>query len=601
MIMRKLVIAIIVLSAAGSGCDATRRDFAYCDSNYGCKSGYCDLERGLCLSGDAAVNPDIADAPQAKDVAADVVDAGPDSSDTANDLTIVDVAVIDQTVADATLDLAPIDTRPADLRVPDAPGTCSVKDDCVGVTNAPYCVNAMCVSCAASVVDGGGLCSGSTAVCNAKTGSCVECLANSDCKTAGNGFCVQNKCVPCDFPGATASAGGTDGGVADGGATAGAACTGATVCMPSTPASGKAGQCVGCRDGSDCPSSTPICETTSKFTCGPCTSDSQCPTGPGICLFHSPYNGRCATDAETLYVQGGCSSGAGTATSPYCRPQDAIDAVKSSSSKRVVVISGTTALEGWTASFAVGSQWVSVIAHLPGMIAGRSYPTIVPGAGVGIHVLSGKVYVRGLTVLGSGSTIAVNPGIEVDAGAVLSLDRCYVTGNAGGLLVHDGAGFDIANSVFAQNQSGSVGAVVFGGAYLGSSTDATMPHRFWFNTVAENQQFGVACASKTQALDGCLLSGDSGGEVVNCTLAATTKSPSLSPSGAAGVGFSTDSSAPIFGSQYRLTATTSKSTTSPCKDFITDPTVLFPPDDIDGQSRPSGAAVDCGADEYWPQ
>jgi hypothetical protein len=235
------------------------------------------------------------------------------------------------------------------------------------------------------------------------------------------------------------------------------------------------------------------------------------------------------------------------------------------------------------------------------MIAGRSYPTIVPGAGVGIHVLSGKVYVRGLTVLGSGSTIAVNPGIEVDAGAVLSLDRCYVTGNAGGLLVHDGAGFDIANSVFAQNQSGSVGAVVFGGAYLGSSTDATMPHRFWFNTVAENQQFGVACASKTQALDGCLLSGDSGGEVVNCTLAATTKSPSLSPSGAAGVGFSTDSSAPIFGSQYRLTATTSKSTTSPCKDFITDPTVLFPPDDIDGQSRPSGAAVDCGADEYWPQ
>ena len=86
-----------------------------------------------------------------------------------------------------------------------------------------------------------------------------------------------------------------------------------------------------------------------------------------------------------------------------------------------------------------------------------------------------------------------------------------------------------------------MGAAVFGGVYLGSlPSGSKLPHRFGFNTIADNLQLGIACSSGDQTIDACLLVNDSGGEVSNCTLAATTKSSTRVPSGKAGDGFSTD-------------------------------------------------------------
>jgi hypothetical protein len=620
--MRKLVVLLPVLVALAGGCDATRRDYGVCDHHYyDCGKGFtCDFTVGLCVAekNDASVGPDVYEP-----------DTGPGPDAETPDLAIEDAPApvdmeadanepIDASIVDAP---EPVDGPAPDTRVPDAAGSCSVDNDCLGVPGGAFCVGSRCVactkstqcnndagtpfcsvqntcvSCSSSTGNDGGVCLGANPVCNPQSGACVECLRNNDCLSPGKSFCVQNKCVGCDFPGAigTSSDAGVDGGTADGGAST-AACSGSKpACVPSSSSNPLAGQCVQCTSSSECSGSTPVCN--SSNVCVPCSKDSECTSGPGICMLVPTgtfqQDGRCATDAETIYVQNssGCTGGAGTKASPYCQPQSAISAV--TTSKRVILMSGTAALAVWTASFGSGS--------LPVYVMGRNNPTISVGAAdIGVHIFSGKVYIRGLTVQGVGNA-AVNPGIVAEAGAEVGLDRCTVTGNAGGLLVADGAGFDVANSLFVRNEPGGMGAAVFGGAYLGNPGTG-MSHRFWFNTVADNQAIGMACTNKTQTLDGCLLSGDSGGEVANCTLSATTKSPNRSPTGVPGTGFLTDSSPPLFSTSkpYHLTSGISKSTTSPCKDYITDTSIPFPPDDIDGEERPNGAAIDCGADEYWP-
>jgi len=409
-------------------------------------------------------------------------------------------------------------------------------------------------SCAGvSGPDGGSACPVGTPVC-AATGSCVECVSNSDCPTAGKAFCVQNQCQGCIAGGLTSQ------------------CSGATPICATTGTI--AGQCVGCVSNTDCGTTTPICNGTN--VCVPCTSDTQCTTGPGVCMFHQ--DGRCASDAETIYVMNSatCSGGAGTIASPYCDSQAGINAV--TASKRVIVMSGSN-LYPVTSTATSSTGQITII--------GQSTATTTAGAFVGIHVAAGDVYVRGLTVA-SGT----NAGLTVDAGATLRMDRCIVKGNAGGgLIVKSGANFDIANSVFDNNGPGLVGiTTTYGGIYLGGSAPSAGPHRFWFNTVVNNQDRGIICFDTTQALTGMLLFGNTNGDFLSCAMDATSKWSSGSPTPS---GVFSDITNPALSSTYHLT------TASKCRDFVSASTA-HPVDDMDGELRPKPAngKLDCGADEF---
>jgi hypothetical protein len=391
-------------------------------------------------------------------------------------------------------------------------------------------------------------CTADLPICS-PAGRCVACLEPSHCTADPNRpACVDSTCVGCQGD--------------------------MTVCAkqsPATPLCGGKGACVECNDSSDCNQATaPICV---EGKCTRCTSDSQCQgrhgDNPGLCLAH--LDGRCATEAEVIYVRANspCVDGPnalGTADMPFCRPQHAIEMV--GGDRRILLLRGQDPFTPLT-----------VRGDLPGIAGGRisviGQPgaVIIPGADVGVNVLGGDVYLRGLTI-----SEGKKEGVVAQGAATVRLNQCVIKLNAlGGLRATGGAGFEVVNTIFDSNGPGLLNGFPFGAAYL-NQPDAARPGLFRFNTVIRNM-VGVVCAAATQQLSSVLFY-DNGRDVLgetdqrNCS---TTYSVAMVD--------------PLFDKdrQYWLTDR------SPCKDKG-DPDD-HPPDDWKGEPRPGGMRSDCGADE----
>jgi hypothetical protein len=261
----------------------------------------------------------------------------------------------------------------------------------------------------------------------------------------------------------------------------------------------------------------------------------------------------CSTNPQT---------GDGTKAAPFCRSQMALDRL--SPTQRVVVLRGTDM-----------SPWMAAVSGAQATVVGQLGASIVPGVDPGISIASGDVYVRNMIIDGGHDV-----GVKVANGAIIRLDRVIIRNNTKGGLVAQGTGFEVVNSVFDSNGSGSVGSSSFAGAFLGMTSLPGAPHVFHYNTIINNMDKGVVCESATQMVSSLLLHGNMTGDYVNCMIAWSKLNGDGDPM--------FDTARP-----YHLTAT------SPCVG-AGDPNDV-PPDDLDGQARPNGGAVDCGADEFYAQ
>jgi hypothetical protein len=374
-------------------------------------------------------------------------------------------------------------------------------------------------------------------VCNPTTNKCVECNGNADCTAdSAKGFCVNNACTGCQTAGA-----GT--------------CTGA---KPVCAGSGSyIGQCVECAGNADCKVATkPVCDTDQ---CRACAKDLEC-TGISPAVVCG-LDGSCPGDNAVIYLENSssCPGGEGTFASPYCSSDDATAAL--SATRSVIVVKGNGA------AYPVGPLAIGAAASFRVLVAGQSSAKIA-NLGVGSHILvsvtAGDVALRDLTISGGNDA-----GVSVSGGATLHMDRCYVLNNQGIGIQASASAFDIINTVVAGNGAAAGGYGVSLGNYNGS------PTTFTFNTVVNNIGGGVFCGTPSNyALKGILANGNGPTNFLNCVTDSTTST-----------------AAPNFGTNYHLTSS------SPC---VNVGGATCPPDDIDGDMRPIGAACDCGADEYNP-
>jgi hypothetical protein len=386
---------------------------------------------------------------------------------------------------------------------------CTTDSQCGGTT--PLCVNNKCVSCTSGTDKI--TCANKDAkqpLCG-PSGACVECTASGQCNGT-TPLCAKNKCVKCgDATGDVTCANKSSSAPAC--ATSGACveCTGSGNCKTQDkPACNTTKNvCVECTQNSDCGDKAPVCDQTTN-TCKGCSTDAQCTgRGSGVCMAH--VDGRCASVAETIYVQkSGCSAnGTGTTTDPFCNAQQAIDAL--TATRRLIVVRGTVDGFAWGGS---GKQ-VTVVGQSNAMLAGGSNPAI--------SVSGGDLYVRDLT-----ATLSAAPAVSATLGAVLRLNHVKVTNCPGGGILIDNAGFELTDVLVSGNGPGTFGVANWGGILI--NNPASSPKKLDRVSATDNKPVGISCSASVSG-SGVLATGNTGGVDISPTCSINSCSPASSTCG----------------------------------------------------------------------
>jgi hypothetical protein len=438
-------------------------------------------------------------------------------------------------------------------------------------TTRPFCSNIhQCVGCMQRLMEVANVCPADRPIC-APEGWCAECTTFAECtKEPGKPLCASpavgepKKCSPCTMGG--------------GSETCKARNSTLPACLPD-------GTCAECGVSMDCPADKPICGADRK--CMPCTNDKQCADRggpPGVCLIDPDVRpdakpevkgGRCATEAETIYVNtANCSdadSAKGVMATPRCTPQKAIDTI--TKDRRVVVVRGGP-FEGFRIDKSDKSGTTPI--WIVGATEGGPEVVIHPGGanpGIVITNVTADVRLRGLTIRGSQDI-----GVRADGKATVRLNRCVLEDNRrGGLNVTGGAGFDVGNTVFERNALGGSDAGAVGAAFL-SPPDGGRPARFRASTLLGNLT-GIVCTGSNINLTGVLLVG-AGDQAFGCKPPTESKTDPTTDPG------------------FDVARPGHLSATSPCRGVLS--VANAPIDDIDGDLRdPDGdKQTDCGADEF---
>lgn len=332
------------------------------------------------------------------------------------------------------------------LCITTAPGCvdCTTSSQCADPTK-PICQGNLCVSCATASSGVCGAKDSTKPTCDSGTGKCVACTSSNQCTTATKPICGNGQtCVACGESsaptngcfaknGSLAACNPTSGSCVECTANSHCATSGKPVCNTST------NTCVQCTDNSQCGGTTPIC---SSNTCVACTADAQCVAklgaNPGVCMSHQ--DGRCATDAETIYAEYmvGCATtiaSGGTATTPYCDAVIALGAV--SATRRLLVVRGSV---GADISYYTPGLQLTVV----GQLNAKLFPT---GASPSCAVVSNgaDLYMRDLIC---------NTNYNADAiaahSATLHLLRMVLFDSAGGLFL-DSSNFEIVDTILSNN------------------------------------------------------------------------------------------------------------------------------------------------------